>query len=261
MRLGLLADVHANLPALEAALAWTDRQDVDALVCAGDLVGYGASPDAVVERLVAADAIAVAGNHEWLLLDRLPPDGFSTAARRAAEVTGPRMGADTRAYLAALPLTRQAGPAVIAHGTLDDPNAWVDDRPSALRELAAARARFAGTHALVLGNTHHPLSVRAPAVGGRPGRVVNPGAVGQSRSRERAPRCRVAVLDTDTGAVRFARLPYDHGAARDAVRALGLTDTCVHSRPTRASAALRRLPDPVRRGVRTLRHDLLELTS
>ena len=102
-RYALLADVHANLEALEAVLAHVDRWGGARLVCAGDLVGYGADPGPVIARLREREVLAVAGNHEQMVLGRL---GFERCVRsgiRAALWTRQQLSEGERTWLAQLP--------------------------------------------------------------------------------------------------------------------------------------------------------------
>ena len=69
MRYGVLADIHGNLHALEAALPVLERAGVDRYICAGDLVGYGPFPNECVEAISNLGAVCVAGNHDLMALD------------------------------------------------------------------------------------------------------------------------------------------------------------------------------------------------
>ena len=77
MRVAVISDIHANLPALEAVLADIDRQAVTQVFCAGDLVGQGPHPNQVVSRVRKAGIPAILGNQEIevrTLADRGRPD-------------------------------------------------------------------------------------------------------------------------------------------------------------------------------------------
>ena len=68
MKIALLADVHANLPALEAVLTHAEDQGVDAIWNTGDFIGYGAFPDSVVQRLWHENALSIVGNYDLKVL-------------------------------------------------------------------------------------------------------------------------------------------------------------------------------------------------
>ena len=244
MRLGLISDVHGNLPALEAVL--DALAGVDRLLCAGDLVGYGPFPDKCVTRVAEAGAVTVAGNHDLIALGRLSTERCVPLARETLEWTRGRLGEDARRALEALPL--RADPEdglVLTHGGLGDPQRYV-------RSEAEAREQLEGVDAgatLVLGHTHVPLVVgedRGELLRGGTGMVdlpaaerhlVNPGAVGQSRSAD--PRARAAVLDTDAASVELIAVDYDVRATRRALRAAGLPPNACHARPQRFRGELR----------------------
>ncbi|MCL6640103.1 MAG: metallophosphoesterase, partial [Candidatus Rokubacteria bacterium] len=112
MRVAVLSDVHANLEALRAVLADCAGR-ADTVLCLGDVVGYGADPEACIELLAERSHALVAGNHEYAVTERLDLDWFNPYARAAAEWTAHRLGDETRAWLAALPVVREFGDATL----------------------------------------------------------------------------------------------------------------------------------------------------
>ena len=261
MRLGLVSDVHANLAALEAALAALERAGVDRLVCAGDLVGYGPHPNACVARLAEGDVLAVAGNHDIVAVDGTGLDRCGPTARRTLEWTIDALEDDARAYLAALPAEREIEDVLVTHGALGDPWVYVDRDEDAAGQLAALAEHAPGARLLVLGHTHVPLlhsDREGTLLRGRGGRhalpadrrhLLNPGAVGQSRERRPVVRC--AVVDLAARSVELLALRYDaRGCRRDLERA-GLPPRACHLWPTpreRAGRAARRVRSRVRGG-------------
>lgn len=247
MRLAILSDVHANLHALDAALALADRSGYDRLVVAGDLVGYGAFPNECVDRIAERDPVIVAGNHDLIAVGRLVTTHCGAAARASLDWTAGRLTDAARAYLLGLPLRATAAPGVlVTHGSLADPEAYLEDRRRVQRELAQTPASL-----LVVGHTHHPWLVGSRSgtlVRERPGPVrldggeqhlLNPGSVGQSRSR--APLARMAVVDLDDGAAWMHAVAYDVAAARAALQRAGLPVTnCHRPGPSRARRATSR---------------------
>src|SRR6187397_2203685 len=83
MRVAVLSDIHANLPALDAVLA--EVPSVDGIWQLGDVVGYGPHPDEVVARLRDIGAVGVRGNHDAAALGGREIESFNVDARRAAE--------------------------------------------------------------------------------------------------------------------------------------------------------------------------------
>jgi diadenosine tetraphosphatase ApaH/serine/threonine PP2A family protein phosphatase len=222
VRLALLADVHANLEALEAVLVDVERWKADAILCAGDLVGYGPDPEPCLARLRDRGALCVAGNHDLMVLGALGFERCRHAGIRAALWTRGRLSETARAFLASLPVARRIGELVMCHGDLDDPERYLASARRADEALATLAQREPGARLLVVGHTHHQALHRtgapwqAPAVGvplrvGGWSRVlVNPGAVGQSR--DRAPLARYARYHVTARTIEFREVAYAHAA-------------------------------------------------
>ncbi len=233
MRYAVLADVHANLHALRAAVQFLERERIDAYVVAGDLVGYGPMPDECVEAVADLGATCVAGNHDLIALGRLSDDRCIPLARRSLRWTRETMSEDTREYLAGLPSTAGVpGGVAIAHGSLDDAREYTTEPGQAVAQLARLDAEHAGSRLLILGHTHRPWAcsgaghVLHPGAGGLLDLsdvdrcLLNPGAIGQSR--ERRVRSRFLVLDLERQNAAFHAIEYDVDGCRRALRERGL---------------------------------------
>ena len=207
MRVGVLSDLHANLPALNAVLE--DLPPVDALVCAGDVVGYNPWPAECVAFVRERGVPTVMGNH-----DRAVAAGstfkFNSMASAGVEYANGQLTDEDLDWLGSLPETRWEfdDRVRIVHGHPDDPDRYTypaDFDPSLL-----------GTEdVLVLGHTH----VQHAAVYAE-GIVVNPGSVGQPRDGD--PRAAYAVVDLDSLTVEERRVAYDVDAVRGAIEEAGL---------------------------------------
>lgn len=249
MRYGVLADVHANLPALERVLSWLEDRGVDRYLIAGDLVGYGPFPNECVDIVRGLDAITVAGNHDLIAVGRLPATRANSIARATLSWTAGVLRDDVRAYLDTLPLQAELrGGVVLAHGSLHDPEQHVMNVAQAARELAQLEEDRPEARVLVLGHVHRALAYRA---GGqlrrRPASVtldsgrwlVNPGAIGHSRDLR--VRARFAVLDLDGQTVSFHSLSYDASPCRREAGRLGLPVGAHHRKPSVRKGLRRRL--------------------
>ena len=125
MKFALLSDIHANLQALDACLAHARAQRVQRFAFLGDLVGYGADPCAVVERirlLTEEGAIVLKGNHDEMAIS--PPPSVKTVGDSTAQWTHEQLSDEQRNWLDALPLTAQHENAVFVHASLDGPELW-----------------------------------------------------------------------------------------------------------------------------------------
>ncbi len=87
MKVAVISDVHANLPALEAVLAAIDAADMDELWCLGDLTGYGADPTRCTQVVLERADVCLGGNHDMVITGEIGLEAFSSDARTAAEWT------------------------------------------------------------------------------------------------------------------------------------------------------------------------------
>jgi predicted phosphodiesterase len=235
MRYLVLSDIHANIDALDVVL---DRAAgaFDRAIVLGDLVGYGAEPNAVVERIRdMAPAAIIRGNHDKVAAGQADSDGFNPTAERAVAWTRRALTGASRDYLAALPM----GPAFlpdfveICHGSPLDEDAYI------FSESDAAEALLTSERPLCLfGHTHVPLAATLDerrtlevlfhgAGSEQPLHLddarrylVNPGSVGQPRDGD--PRASFALLDLELKTLEIRRVNYPAALARERILAAGL---------------------------------------
>lgn len=232
-RIGIVADVHGNALALEAALSALAGERVDAILCLGDIVGYNAGSETVVERLRSRGATCIAGNHDLIATGRL---GFDRCARRPAHAlarTRETISARARAFLLALApeATLEDGAILAVHGDLDDPQRYLRTDAELLASAQRVRARAPSTRIVLHGHTHEPRvavvrdgtvvrrSIEAGEVGlataEMEGALVyaNPGSIDGQRKPVEERAAELAILEMGAAwSLRFLRVPYDHGA-------------------------------------------------
>ena len=203
--LGLLYDVHGNLPALEAALDDARGAGVGRWLVGGDVALFGAWPAETVARLrELADAAWVRGNTDRWLVER--PDG-EPAGPAAADCV-PALGEDVARELAALPFEVREGAALYVHaGPTDDMTSFLPEPADNEAELLAAMPD--GVHLLVFGHTHLQFQRQAGDV-----LLVNPGSVGMPLDGDH--RAAWAIVHDD-GRVEPRRVAYDHERAASAL--------------------------------------------
>jgi len=234
MIIALLADIHGNREALSACLADAERRKVERYVFLGDLVGYGADPGWVTDRVMeytTRGAIAVLGNHDAAAAGSAV--SMNDTAAEAIEWTRRRLGSAQRNFLQSLPLTIENGERLYVHASADQPSRWpyVLDVRAARRSFDATRARqtYCGhvhVPALYFQSRSGKLSEFAPAPGIAvpllPGRrwLAVIGAVGQPRDRN--PAACYALLDVELDTLTFVRVPYDVESAARKIREGGL---------------------------------------
>lgn len=207
MLVGVVSDIHANRVALEAVLA--DMPDVDAVVCAGDVVGYNPWPADSVDSIRTRDAPTVMGNHDRAVANGtgFGGNGMADAGARYAHDA---LDADRLEWLAGLPDSRYCfdGRIRLVHGHPDDPDRYTYPSLFSPRLLG-------DEDVLVMGHTHVQAHERYGD-----GIVLNPGSVGQPRDGD--PDAAYAVVDLDAMTVAEHRVEYDVEAVVEAVEAAGL---------------------------------------
>ncbi|WP_411964916.1 metallophosphoesterase family protein [Haloferax sp. YSMS24] len=209
MRLGVISDVHGNLPALDTVLS--DMPSVDHVVCAGDVVGYNPWPDECVTELVERDVPTVSGNH-----DRAVTAGtgfrFNSLAAAGVDFARDELSPSSLDWLTSLPETKTLfdGRVKLVHGHPEDPDRYTYPDDFAPRLLD-------GEDLLVMGHTH----VQGHRIYDD-GIVLNPGSVGQPRDGD--PRAAYAVVDLDATTVDERRVTYDIDRVAERVREVGLPE-------------------------------------
>jgi len=237
LRYLIIADVHANLEALETVLS-TAAGSWDRVLVLGDLVGYGASPNEVVDAIQALNPAAIIrGNHDKAVCGLEDGSNFNHVARAAATWTFEALTPDNRTYLRELP----AGPVTIdgrvevCHGAPFDEDHYIFDADDALRALATASrpvCLFGHTHLPVVfhyenemfdgyvpdGDDPHPLVLQPDAQ-----YLINVGSVGQPRDGD--PRAAYGIYDDDQSTLFMYRVAYPVDGAQRRILAAGLPAT------------------------------------
>jgi predicted phosphodiesterase len=232
VRVAVVSDIHGNRHAFEAVLADARGHGADEIWCLGDLVGYGADPDACVELARDEVAVCLAGNHDLAVTGGLGIEEFSRGAAISAVWTKETIKPDNLAYLEALEPAGVEGDWGLYHGSPRDP-VWeyVLSEPIADRcfDEAPERVLFVGHSHVALAFTRRGDSVAGTACpeGSRADLnegewILNPGSVGQPRDRD--PRAAWLLLDTGDWHASWRRVDYDVEGAQAAIRAAGLPD-------------------------------------
>jgi predicted phosphodiesterase len=234
MRVAIVSDIHGNRHAFEAVLDEIEISDCQEMWCLGDLVGYGAEPDACVELARRHAAICLAGNHDLGVRGDLELEEFSRGAALAARWTQQTISGETRAYLQGLQSQNLEEPVGLFHASPRDP-IW----EYVLSPLQAELCLDSQTHRVCLiGHSHVALSfsrqVGQAATGETrgPGEqldlesgewLLNPGSVGQPRDGD--PRAAWLELDIAGWSAVYRRTDYDIAGAAAAIRAARLPDS------------------------------------
>lgn len=234
MRYLILSDIHSNKEALSAVLSFVKRKPWDKAVFLGDLVGYGANPNQVVETLRhLKPLVAIRGNHDKVCSGLEEGELFNRMALEAALWTRKKLTPASLRFLRSLP----QGPAVvdgqfaIAHGTPIDEDAYIFGELEALNVF-----RHTDYPLCFFGHSHFPVIFAlspdaittmltvAPSFrfqlkeGVR--YLVNPGSVGQPR--DGSPLTSFAIYDSDSRVVTIHRLRYPLRKTQEKILGAGL---------------------------------------
>jgi putative phosphoesterase len=208
-----MADVHSNKHALEAVLDDMDRIGVREVLCAGDIVGYGAFPNDCCREVRSRARRTVLGNHDLAALTG-DSAGMNPYASAATAWTHGRLTMESKYLLRSLRLSERTTVSGLGiamfHGSPRSPNDYLYEE-----QVGEGLLRSVGARLLVLGHTHVPYIVRTEA-----GVVLNPGSVGQPRDSD--PRASYALVDTGSLECRMRRVEYPVEKAAEAITNAGL---------------------------------------
>jgi predicted phosphodiesterase len=237
MRVAIASDIHGNRHAFEAVIAAAKDAQVEELWCLGDLVGYGADPDACVALAEANCAVILAGNHDLAVVEVLDLEEFSRGAALAAMWTRETISEATHDFLHALKPQGEGFGYGLFHASPRDP-VWEYVLSGLTAELCLDAAARENHRVSLIGHSHVALSFARqegePASGStrREGDLLdlnsgewllNPGSTGQPRDGD--PRAAWLVLDTKAWTAEWRRAEYDIGGAQAAIRAARLPDS------------------------------------
>jgi len=213
VKLGLIADIHGNKPALEGVLE--SAPPVDFWICMGDVVGYYPDVNEVCKILMDLNAVVVRGNHDAYVIGRLHADTGKMEVYRTAW-TRERLTQEYYRWLRTLPVEINVSlgqkQLIVRHASPWDEETYLYPDSPLLSKIQLKRDCY-----FLCGHTHHPL-VRAAGEG----YIVNPGSVGQPRDHN--PKASYAILSVDDGIVEQRRAAYDVASYQRYLSDLGWPD-------------------------------------
>ena len=215
MRYAVLSDIHSNLDALDAAFALI--RDDDAVLCLGDIVGYGPNPNECVERIRARHTATVLGNHDVAAIDDFGLAYFNPSAREAMRWTQGVLSAENRAWLDQLGYEFRMPDFLLVHGAPVNYFEYILDKAAAARAFAATDAPL-----IFIGHTHiaeiyaqHPDGTIEHAHLQQGGEIaladgvrylVNVGSIGQPRDLN--PKASFGFYDAAARTISIERVAY-----------------------------------------------------
>ncbi len=228
MRYAIISDIHSNLEALDVVRLEIERIKPDVVICLGDIVGYGASPNECVEMVMEIADVCIAGNHDWGVIGKTDLSYFNRYAREAALWTIRNIQPSARQYLEGLDLAHSMkGHLRFVHATPGDPDSWnyIFTTADVIRE-----SRRFDEKICFVGHSHVPCIIEiqkdqkitvlygSSEIKEDCRYIVNVGSVGQPRDGD--PRACLCIYEGDR--VRIERFEYDKELARKKIIEAGL---------------------------------------
>ncbi len=234
MKIGFISDIHGNFEALDVAMAKLREQNVDEIVCIGDIVGYGAEPGKCIDVVEKNAKTIIAGNHDWASVGKTDITYFNKFGREAILWTSEVLLPHHRSFLAELKLSYSDSDWCAVHSTPHEPARW-----RYIFSTADAIEQFAHFDSKVcfIGHSHIPdiftdkgdnIQISVPfneqeaivKILHDRRYIVNVGSVGQPRDED--VRGCTAIYDTDAEIVKFVRFYYPVPDAQEKIIAAGL---------------------------------------
>ena len=230
MRMAIFSDVHGNWDALHVVLEKIAELNVDAILCLGDVVGYGADPNPCVAAVHQVAYEVLAGNHDWAAVGLSDTRFFNPLALAAIQWTAEELDDAHAAFLRDCPLTLDDGDVRYAHAHPVRPDCWEYVSSPDWGRIALLQTDY---RVCFVGHSHRAFICSENAsddvlIEGeitlveRQRYLINVGSVGQPRDGD--PRAAFAVLDRETGNLCLHRVSYDVAAAQAKICAAGLPE-------------------------------------
>lgn len=234
MHYAIISDIHANFEALHATLKDIKKQQVDKIICLGDVVGYYSDPNKCTILCKKFRFQCIRGNHDDAAIKLCPIDDFNPIAQKALLWTADHLKQENKEWLQQLPDHLIVDNNFLAvHGSPWDPYAYIFSSDSAIRAFAYLRSNYPSISICFFGHTHqralytsdeNKIQEVNPGVrfildsGGL--FLINPGSVGQAR--DGIPGASYIIYNSETREIEFRLIPYDIETTQRKVRAAGL---------------------------------------
>lgn len=217
-KIGIIADPHANLNALEAV--FEDMPEVDKIICAGDLVGFGPHPNEVIEAMKKKNVLCVQGNHDHAVINK-KVGSFDEETAKAIKWTWKNLKKENLNYLKKIrkktKINEEGYEIFMTHGTPRNP-LKESLFPGASKRALVNMTQGVNADIIVLGHTHVPLE---QTIQGK--LIVNPGGVGQPRDRNPDASYMVLKLGNEKE-LTHSRVSYDIDATAQEIKNVGLPE-------------------------------------
>lgn len=232
MKVGIIADIHSNLEALEATLRKLEKAKPDRIICLGDVVGYGADPNLCCKLVKENCEVVLIGNHDAAVVGTTSLDDFVEHAKDVCLWTREKISEENFEWLKSLPYTFEDEKYMFCHGAPYSPEdfIYVVDQISAFHSLKFIKSK--DKKACFVGHAHitYTFWLEGQIVYAEVAQylkvsrnyIVNVGSVGQPRDGD--PKASWAILDTETDEYNLFRVEYNVDRASEKILEAGLPE-------------------------------------
>ena len=222
MRIAIISDVHSNIEALEAVRAEIEKLGCEKVICLGDVVGYGASPNECCAMVREMTEVCLLGNHDAAVAGRMDYSFYYEAARQALDWTAGKLSDEHLEWLRSLPYVHREGDTGFSHGSPLEPEAYeyifaeahAEELLPVLDELPEitfiGHSHLCRAYALRDGEVHDVVAQRFVVREGYR-YICSVGSVGQPRDLDN--RACFVTYDTERKQVQYHRVEYDIAAS------------------------------------------------
>jgi predicted phosphodiesterase len=230
LRLAIISDIHSNLEALTAVLKKIEAENIDKIICLGDVVGYGPDPNACVELVQKQCEIIITGNHDFACIDTSELLYFTQYAEKAIEWTLTEISKDNLSLISKFPIDSRIDNCYLVHANAHDPRSWgyVLSREEAIYNFSKFTEQIC-----FIGHSHRPIiyienndsnyTVKSnQQIQLDPGSryIINVGSVGQPRDGN--PNSAFGILDVTNQSYELKRVSYDIKKTYEKIMSVGL---------------------------------------
>ncbi|MBI3724355.1 metallophosphoesterase family protein [bacterium] len=241
-KIGIITDLHSNFEALKVVLDWLHKEEIDHIVCLGDIIGYNANPNEVTYLTYKRTAFSLKGNHERYVLG-FEAKGVKEEKLEVIRWTQEQLSKQYTEWLSKLPdFQLYENMILLVHGSPRDPDEYLLNNDAISKGFKHLKDSYPGIPLCFFGHSHFPMVIgnnkvesnfqetKTIALNRDKTYMINPGSVGQPR--DRCPKTAFGVMDFKKWEWTCVRLDYDHEATAEKIKAAGL-DPSLASRLSR----------------------------
>ncbi len=231
MRIAIISDIHGNLEALQSILEHIKSQDINEIVCLGDVIGYGANPNECTDIIKETCKVVIAGNHDFAATGKTDISFFNPYAKQAVLWTKNVLTAASFEYISNLPFHEYVNERIYVHATPLRPENWgyIMSNFEALKEFG-----YFSQKVCFVGHSHFPIIIEFQdgkcqfvrnseiTLQDEKRYIINVGSVGQPRDGN--VRACYIIYNIEAKHIQYHRVEYDIATTQKKIRDAGLPE-------------------------------------